>query len=83
MNGWSVYWLCWFCGAFFAFLIPEVYALAAGHDENTLSAQIWHLESLTPGQHIWQWSAAHWLIGGMLAVTLVWLIGHFLFGIWH
>lgn len=82
MNGWSSYWAAWFGVAFAAFLIPEVWALFTRHPENTLSAQIWRLEQLKAGQHVWQWTAAHWLIGGILAVVLIWLLFHFVAGIW-
>ena len=82
MNGWSWYWLGWFLTAVAAFLGPELYALASNHPENTLSAQVWRLEQIAPGQHVWQWTALHVLIGGLLGVLLVWLLGHLLLGIW-
>lgn len=84
-NGWSWYWLIWFIVAFpVAFLVPELIALASGHPENTLSAQIWRLEGFLPGHAgvVWHWTALHFLIGGVLAILLVWLIGHFTLGIW-
>lgn len=84
-NGWSWYWLTWFVVAFpLAFLVPELVALATGHPENSLSAQIWRLEGFLPGHAgvFWHWTALHILIGGVLAVLLVWLIGHFTLGIW-
>lgn len=84
MNGWSWYWLCWFIASIVvAFLGPELYALFTGHPENTLSAQVWRLEQALPCQHVWQWTALHILIGGVLLVLLVWLIGHLVFGIWR
>jgi len=82
MN-WSIYWLCWFGATLVAFLVPELYALATGHGENTLSAQVWELEKITPGQHVWQWTALHVLIGGGLTVVLLWLIIHLAWGIWR
>lgn len=84
-NGASWYWLIWFIVAFpLAFLVPELIALASGHPENTLSAQIWRLEGFLPGHAgvVWHWTALHFLIGGVLAILLVWLIGHFTLGIW-
>ncbi|MGH3438118.1 MAG: hypothetical protein ACRDRN_16825, partial [Sciscionella sp.] len=62
---------------------PELYALATHHGENTLSAQIWRLEQYKSGQVITQWTALHFLIGGVIVVLLLWLIGHFTFGIWR
>ena len=84
-NAWSWYWLAWFVVTFpVAFLVPEMIALASRHPENTLSAQIWRLEGFLPGHAgpVWNWTALHILIGGVLAVLLLWLIGHFVLGIW-
>jgi hypothetical protein len=83
-NFWSIYWLCWFI-AFLpvSFLVPELYVLAIGQPENTLSANVWRLEQWLPGQNLWQWTALHVLIGGCLAVLLVWLLGHLVFGLWR
>lgn len=83
-NAWSWYWLTWFVLCFPAtFFIPEMYALLTGHAENTLSAQIWRLEGFVPGQPFTSWSAVHFLIGGVIAVLLIWLLGHFVLGIWR
>jgi hypothetical protein len=57
--------------------------LFSGHPENTLSDNIWALEKLMPGESLWQWTAVHVLVGGVLIVLLVWLIGHLVFGIWR
>jgi hypothetical protein len=83
MNGWSIYWVVWAGAVFVSFAAPEFWALATGHSENTLSQNLWRLEQFLPGQHVWQWSALHFLIGGALLVLLVWLIGHLVFGIWR
>jgi hypothetical protein len=83
MNGWSWWWLSWFTATIASFLVPELYALSTGHGENTLSAQVWKLEKIAPGQHVWEWTALHVLIGGLLAVVLIWLLVHLVFGIWR
>jgi hypothetical protein len=83
VNGWSTYWIWWFTIAMVAFLGPELYALASHHPENTLSQNVWRLEQIAPGQHVWQWTALHVLIGGSLALLLVWLLGHLVLGIWR
>lgn len=83
MNGWSWYWLIWFMASFALFIVPESIALATHHVENTLSAQVWRLEGLQNGQPIWQWTALHVLVGGALAVVLLWLVGHFVLGFWR
>lgn len=82
MNSWSWYWVGWFVVTAFSFLVPEVYALATGNPANTLSANIWKLEGAVPHQVIWAWIAAHFLIGGLIAVLLIWLLFHFTFVIW-
>jgi hypothetical protein len=84
VNGWSWYWLCWFI--FFvpvSFLIPELFELGTGHPENTLSANVWRLEKWMPGQDLGHWTALHVLVGGCLAVLLIWLLGHLVFGLWR
>lgn len=78
----GVYWLAWFAASFLTFIGPEVYVLVTGRSQLTLSAYIWRMEELVPDQPIWLWPAAHFLIGGALGIVLIWLIGHFLFGIW-
>lgn len=83
MNGWSIYWTCWFGAFITAFLIPELWALFTGHPDNTLSANVWRLEQIAPGQHVWQWTALHVLIAGLLVVVLGWLLFHLAFGIWR
>lgn len=82
MSAWSVYWLCWFAAVVITFAVPEGYALVTGQPQATLSANIWALESAAPGQSILNWSAIHVLVGGGLAVLLIWLIGHLIFRIW-
>jgi hypothetical protein len=81
--GWSPYWLAWFLTSITAFLIPELWALMSGHTERTLSANVWALEHLMPGESLWRWTAIHVLVGGSLILVLGWLIGHLVFGIWR
>lgn len=78
-NWWSFYWIFVWFGLGFG--IPEGYALATD-PRNTLSYQVWHLEGF--GLHgLWQnplhWSAGHYFI----AVGMIWLLGHFVGGIWR
>jgi hypothetical protein len=82
-NFWSWYWLI-LCGAWFVgFCAVEFPMIATGHGENTLSAQVWRLEGFLPGQSVIDWGAAHFLIGGALIVVFLWLIGHFVWGLWR
>lgn len=81
-HGWHVYWLVWFLVWFTAFIIPEIYALIV-NAKWTLSETVWWLEKEHPGEAIHAFSAFHILFGGMLAVVLIWLVGHFIFEIWR
>lgn len=81
MNSWSWYWLGWFLVSFGFFIVPEVIAITRRHTENTLSAQIWRLEGITPGHGLASWTAGHFLIGGLLVLVLGWLIFHFFLGL--
>jgi hypothetical protein len=83
VKGYALYWLIWFGVLFVSFIVPELIALFS-NPRNTLSWTLWNLEQVVPGSHqpVWQWTALHVLIGGVLAVLLVWLIGHLVFGIW-
>lgn len=83
-HSWATYWLVWFIATFpLGFLIPETWALATGNPKNTLSASVWSLEQLTPGQGIGQWNAAHFLFTGTFILLTFWLIGHFGWGWWR
>lgn len=83
-DAWSHYWLWWTVATFVAFIVPELWALASGHPERTLSAQVWRLEGiLQRNAPVVQWTAVHFLLGGMFVVVFVWLIGHFVAGIWR
>lgn len=70
-NGWSFYWVViWFV---LGFGVPEGIALATGNAQDTLSAQVWHLDgSFGPP---WTWTAAHYFV----AAGCVWLAIHFTF----
>lgn len=83
MTKMAIYWTVWFFASFVSFAIPEFWALATGHPENTLSENWWQLEQFLPGQDIMHWTAIHYLLGITLLILLVWLIGHLVFGIWR
>jgi hypothetical protein len=86
VNTWSWYWLWWAILALGGgFLGPELWALFTGHPENTLSAQVWRIEGLTPGEplDVTAWTFAHVALGGLFMLLFLWLIGHFVFGWWH
>ncbi len=81
-NGWSWYWLilnsAWVVGFFYG----EFFNLTRGQVGNTFSAQIWRMESFVPGQSVWSWSAVHFLVAATIGILLLWLLGHFVLGIW-
>lgn len=82
MNGWYLWWLCWFVGWFTSFLAVEIYGLCT-NPARTLSAAIWHLEKVQPGQPITSWTAFHFGFIGVLFVLDIWLLGHFGFKAWR
>ncbi|MER5694964.1 hypothetical protein ACWDBO_31645 [Streptomyces mirabilis] len=75
MTGMRLYWLLWLA---VGFVVPETYWLFV-NTKNTLSWTIWGWFGVREGVPVWQWSVAHLL----LAVILVWLLGHLAFGIWR
>ncbi|HYS41932.1 MAG TPA: hypothetical protein VEO01_40460 [Pseudonocardiaceae bacterium] len=81
-NAWSAYWLS--VVGFFVlvlFLPPEVYAIASGHSENTLSAQMWRIGDVIANQPVGQWAPEHWVLAVVVVLLFGWLIVHFTFGI--
>lgn len=80
-NSWSVYWLT--AVSFFVFVLflpPEIYALASGHHENTLSAQFWRLGNVVASQPMSQWAPEHWLMAVIVTLLFGWLVVHFTLG---
>lgn len=64
-NWWSLYWLIWIGVLFMG---PEVYALATGNPQNTLSYQVWHIEGTGA-------TFARYFV----AAFLIWLFVHMVF----
>jgi hypothetical protein len=75
------YWPIWMVATFLFFIGPEVFALITNW-KNTLSNWVWVALRVKTGQSITDWTAAHFLVGGMLIVVFGWLVGHFLFHLW-
>jgi hypothetical protein len=74
----------WFLLSFpLGFGVPETIALIRNRDNDTLSAAIWRLEAFVPGQSPWQWNAFHALFTGCFTLVVLWLIGHFGWGLWR
>jgi hypothetical protein len=81
VNKWSWFWLIWFSVSILTFLVAEVWALCTDW-HNTLSENVWKLESFRTGQDVFHWTAGHTLFAGVWILMTVWLTGHFLFHIW-
>lgn len=79
-NGYSIYWLSLVGGFILLFLPPELYAIATGHSENTLSAQFWRLGDVVAHQPIGQWAPEHWAMSIVVTLLFGWLILHFSLG---
>lgn len=79
-NAWSLYWLILVGGFVALFLPPELWALATGHHENTLSAQFWRLGDVVANQPITQWAPEHWAMAGIVTLLFGWLVVHFSLG---
>lgn len=61
--------------------IPEAFALMR-NPKNTLSNWVWQATGTMRGTPITSWTAAHFLIGGLLVLGAVWIIGHLVFHWW-
>lgn len=80
MRVWgAVYWPVWLVTAVVTFLVPEIYALASGHPENTLSDWVWRTLKIARHQNPGAWTAADFLTFGCWVVLVVWLTAHFWF----
>lgn len=74
----GLYWLGWFA----AFLIPEIYWIIV-NARNTLSDNWWAVEGIDT-HHPFDfatWTPAHYVIGVVLLVFVVWLFLHLIFGL--
>lgn len=74
------FWLTWFTVSFLVFLTVEVWALASGRPDRTLSEAVWRLEEFKNNQSIWNWSAIHYWFMGAFSLTNLWLFFHFGWG---
>lgn len=79
---WDLIWGIWLALSVGSFLALEIFGLVTDA-RRTLSAAVWRLEDLKPGQPISGWTFAHVLFIGLLALLFVWLLGHFAMGWWR
>lgn len=77
VTGWGVFWLCWMLTA----LAVELYWVAV-NSANTLSEQIWGIESIDLAHPLdfAEWTPAHILLTAVLWLFFAWLSVHFAFG---
>ncbi|MEU8968177.1 hypothetical protein AB0D11_02680 [Streptomyces monashensis] len=75
MTVWRWYWLLWLL---VGFVVPETIALIRD-PKNTLSYAVWDWFGVKAGVPISHWTVLHVL----LLAFVIWLAGHFAFGIWR
>lgn len=75
---WGWYWVAWI---FVGFLPAEVYWIFV-NAKNTLSDNFWALEHINRHHpfDFAEWTPVHWVFGIFLAVFLLWLLLHLVFG---
>ena len=74
------YWPIWLGITVGTFLLREIWALASGHSEDTLSDWVWRNLHIVSHQTIGQWSAADLLLFCVyVSVFMIWLPFHFFF----
>lgn len=76
------YWSIWLAVLLLTFLAPEAYGLAT-NSANTLSAWVWRALKISSHESFIQWSAMDFLMFGVWTTLVVWLTGHFFFGIFR
>lgn len=81
-HAWNVYWTTWAVVTFLLFIAPEIFGLLTDSNR-TLSAAVWRMETFNRNQSVLQWTFVHFAFVAMLGFLLVWLVGHFGFGIWR
>ena len=74
------YWPLWLGATVGTFLLRELWALATGHPEATLSDWVWAHLHIVARETITQWSAADLLLFCVyVSVFILWLPAHFFF----
>jgi hypothetical protein len=73
----AVYWPQWLGMLTGTFLLREVWALASGRPNDTLSYWVWVHLHIVSNERISQWTAASFLTFGVWIVLVTWLTFHF------
>ena len=79
----ATWWPVWLIAGLSTFLVREVWALASGHPQDTLSEWVWRMLRVTDHEPMSQWDALHFLVFGVWLVMFVWLTWHFFFRWFH
>lgn len=82
IHAWHLYWLLWASFSFITFIVPEIYAVSTDW-RRTLSASVWSLEDMVPGQAINRWTVTHYWFISIYGVLVLWLFFHFGMGWWR
>jgi hypothetical protein len=73
-----VYWAVWLILGTAAFLAYEIYSLASGRPQDTLSYWVWTALHIRPGESISQWSFKDLITFlAYMAIFVGWLPWHF------
>ena len=75
----AVWWPAWLAVSVAAFLLREVWALASGHYQDTLSEWTWRLLKIAKNEPFTSWNAADYLTFGCWLVLVTWLTWHLWF----
>lgn len=75
----ALYWPIWLAATIVSFLVYEIYALATGHPENTLSDWVWRVLKIGKNASFANWTAADFLTFGVWMTLFIWLTFHFFF----
>jgi hypothetical protein len=81
-RAWSpaIYWPVWLGAVLGTFLLRELWALASGRPQDTLSDWVWRTLHITAHETVRQWSAADLLLFcTYMSVFVIWLPWHFFF----
>ena len=75
----AVWWPVWLAAGAATFLLREVWALASGRPQDTLSDWTWHILKIAKNEPMSAWSAADFLTFGCWLVLVTWLTWHLWF----
>jgi hypothetical protein len=81
-TAWSaaVYWPVWLGLGIGTFLLREIWALASGRPQDTLSDWVWRQLHIAAHESIGQWNASDLLVFcAYMSVFVLWLPWHFFF----